>query len=151
MSAEVKHDGANAAPAEVSQEQMAERRNFANLRRLHSRSLTRFQRAHKRIAGRLPDTAKESSEENQKMAVKDAYQLLRSFCYAYNFGKNSDKDAPRFEMPKSFEADLKKALTPTNYTMYVDAIAASKEEFETKLPGKITTDAAEKLLKFVAD
>ena len=65
------------------------------------------------------------------MAVKDCYQLLRSFCYSYNFCKNSDKDAPRFEMPKDFEADLKKALTATNYAMYDAAIKASKEEFES--------------------
>lgn len=63
MSAEAKHDGAQPEP-EVSPEQMAERRILANLRRLHTRSLSRFQSAHKRIAGRLPDTAKESSEEN---------------------------------------------------------------------------------------
>ena len=64
MSAEAKHDGAQPAPAEVSPEQMAERRNLANLRRLHTRSLSRFQSAYKRIGARLPDTAKESSEEN---------------------------------------------------------------------------------------
>ena len=142
---------AEAKPAEVSPEQMAERRNFANLRRLHTRSLIRFQRAHKRIAARLPDTAKESSEENQKMAVKDAYQLLRSWMYACNFVKNSDKDAPRFEMPKDCAPAVKTALGSANYAMYEAAIGATKEEFEAELPTKITSDAADKLLKFVAD
>jgi len=130
---------------------MAERRNLTTLRRLHARSLTRFQRAHKRIAGRLPDSAKESSEEAQKQSVKDAYQLLRSFCYSYNFAKNSDREAPRFEMPKDFEADLKKALTAANYAKYDAAIKATKEEYEAQLPAKITVDSAEKLLKFVQD
>lgn len=142
---------AEAKPAEVSPEQMAERRNFVNLRRLHARSLTRFQRAHKRIAARLPDTAKESSEENQKMAVKDAYQLLRSFVYACNFATNSDKEAPRFVMPKDCSAGMKAALGGANYAMYEAAIGASKEEFEAKLPAKITSDAADKLLKFIAE
>ena len=142
---------AEAKPADISPEQMAERRNFVNLRRLHARSLTRFKRAHQRIAARLPDTAKESSDESQKMAVKDTYQLLRSWVYACNFATNSDKDAPRFEMPKDCISAVKTALGGANYAMYEAAIGASKEEFEDKLPTKITSDAADKLLKYVAD
>jgi hypothetical protein len=85
------------------------------------------------------------------MAVKDAYQLLRSWTYACNFAKNSDKDAPRFEVPSDCAAAIKTALGGANYTMYEAAIGATKEEFEGKLPAKITSDAAEKLLKFIAD
>ena len=141
----------DAKPVEVSKEKMEERRGHANLRRLHARALTRYQRAHKRIAARLPDSAKESDEEKQKAAVKDAYQLLRSWCYASNFAMNSDKEAPRFEMPKDCVAGVKAALGSANYAMYEAAIGATKEEYEAKLPTKITSDAAEKLLKFCAD
>ena len=94
----------------IRDRKMEERRGHANLRRLYARALTRYQRAHKRIAARLPDSAKESEEEKQKAAVKDAYQLLRSWCYACNFATNSDKDAPRFVMPKDCVAGVKAAL-----------------------------------------
>ena len=54
-------------------------------------------------------------------------------------------------MPKDCVAGVKAALGSANYAMYEAAIGATKEEYEAKLPTKITSDAAEKLLKFVQD
>jgi len=63
------------------------------------------------VAKNLPENVKDESEEKQKAAVKNAYQVLRSFSFAVNSIAIDDKEVPKFFIPADFEAELKEVLT----------------------------------------
>lgn len=81
--------------------------------------------------------------------MRQTYQLLRSFCSTYN-SLQSVEVADRFKVPADFESELKEVLTDEYFANFSDAIQATKEEFEAKLPKTVTADVCERLLKFVA-
>lgn len=118
-------------------------------RRGFRQRLMRFQRSHKYVSKHLPEKSKDSSEDGQKASVRHAYQLLRSFCSTYNSLQNVEV-ADRFKVPADFESELKEVLTDNYFANFSDAIQATKEEFEAKLPKTVTSDVCERLLKFVS-
>lgn len=127
-----------------------ELRNLLNQRRNDRSRLIRFQRIQKKFAKILPETIKDESEEKQKIAVKQTYQLLRVFCATFNFITIDDKEADKFCIPEEFDAELQEVLTKEFFEKFSTAIKSSKEEFEKELPEKINEQVVEKFLKFVS-
>ena len=119
-------------------------------RRTHRSRLLRFQRAQKTVAKNLPEQVKDESEEKQKQAVKNAYQVLRSFCFAFNGLTILDKEAEKFFIPDDFEAELKEVLTADYFSKFEAAIKASKEDYPNELPATVSEAVVEKLLKFIS-
>lgn len=144
-----------AAPAENPDEEALkalreEIRSLLGQRRGHRSRLLRFQRQSKYFAKHLPENVKEDSEEKKKLTVKNAYQLLRSFCFSYNFITIADKEAEKFCIPADFEAELKEVLTEEFFGKFSTAIKSSKDDFEKELPEFVSEQVIEKLLKFVS-
>jgi hypothetical protein len=119
---EVAKDAAQAAPAEVKDDSARQAQeenkvaqeeykalNFA--RRRYRSQLSRFQKGHDFQAKKLGELSKESSDEDKKATAKHAYQLLRLFCFTYNYITIPDKDADRQHIPADFEAEIKEVLT----------------------------------------
>jgi hypothetical protein len=78
------------------------------------------------------------SEEKKKSTVKLTYQLLRTFCFTYNFITITDKEAEKFCIPDDFEAELKEVMTSDFFSQFAAAIKSPKEEFEKELPEHVT-------------
>jgi len=97
----------------------------------------------------MPENAKESSEDADKTCVRQAYQLLRQFCFSYNYLNNAE-EADRFVIPADFESEIKEVLTDKYYSQFAAAIKASKDEYQKELPDSISSDVGDRLLKFVA-
>lgn len=151
MATETAH--ASAAPADPKADELKalrEELKTLQISRVHQRRrLTRFERTHKTAAKHLPTHAKESTDDHKQSAVRLTYQLLRSFCFSYNW-LNSDKDAEKFCIPPDFEAELKDVLTEKYFSKFADAIKASKEEFKSHLPAEVPAEVCDHLLKFVS-
>lgn len=126
-----------------------ELRNLQTQRRAFRQRLMRFQRSQKYITKHLPEHSKESSEEAKTTCVKQAYQLLRAFCFSYNF-INLDKDAEKFVIPADFESEVREVLTEEYYSKFAAAIKSTKEDFQKELPDSISSDVCDRLLKFVS-
>lgn len=78
------------------------------------------------------------------------HQLLRTFCFTYNYITIHDKEAEKFCIPEDFEDELKEVMTAEFFPKFAAAIKSSKEEFEKELPDHVTEQVVEKLLKFVS-
>ena len=96
----------------------------------------------------LPEHAKEDTDAGKESCVKLTYQLLRTFCFAYNH--LNSKDAEKFNIPTDFEAELKEVLTDNCYSGFANAIKASKEDYKSQLPANVTQEVCDRLLKFVS-
>ena len=154
MSEEIAKDAAQAAPAEVkddaAKQAQEEYRTLHFARRRFRTQLVRFQKGHRFQAKKLDELSKESSEDDKKAAAKNAYQLLRLFCFTYNYITILDKDADRQHIPADFEAEIKEVLTSHYFSKYEAAIKAKKEDYEKELPDEISKEVADKLVKFVS-
>jgi hypothetical protein len=144
-----------AVPAENNQDEAFkavrdELRSLLNQRRIYRLRLIKFERTHKYVAKKLPEGVKEDSEESKKSTVKHAYQLLRAFCFAFNFITIADKEAEKFCIPADFEAELKTVLTDDFFSKFAAAIKSTKEDFEKELPDQVTEKVVEELLSFVS-
>jgi hypothetical protein len=142
-----------APPADAKKEELKAIREDLRALQIQRRSqrtrLIRFQRNHKYIAKRLPENAEAETDEAKQACVKLTYQLLRTFCFAFNC-LHLDKEAEKFFIPKDFEAELKEVMTDKYFSAFANAIKASKEEFKTQLPDNISKEVGERLLKFVS-
>lgn len=98
----------------------------------------------------MPEHVKEDTEEEKKKTVKFTYQLLRTFCFTYNFITITDKETDKFVIPTDFEAELKEVMTKDYFDKFTAAIKSPKEDFEKELPDHVTEQVVEKLLKFVS-
>jgi len=144
-------DAAPADPKTAELKAIQEDLSALHRTRLRYRSrLGRFQRTHRIVAKHLPEHAKQDSDKDKQAAVKQTYQLLRSFCFAYNW-VTGDKDSEKFAIPADFEDELKEVLTDQYYSSFGNAIKASKEEYQTHLPAHLTSEVCDRLLKFVAN
>jgi hypothetical protein len=144
-----------AASAEINQDETLktvrnELNSLLSERRTHRNRLLRFQRTHKYFMKHLPEQAKEESEEKKKSVVRYCYQLLRTFCFTYNFINVADKEVDKFCMPTDFEVELKEVLTDEFFDKFSCAIKSSKDDFEKNLPVAVTEQVVEKLLKFIS-
>lgn len=112
---EVAKDAAQAAPEEVkddaARQAQEEYKTLHFARRRYRSQLIRFQRGQVFQAKKLGELSKESSEDDKKATAKHAYQLLRLFCFTYNYITIPDKDADRQHIPADFEAEIKEVLT----------------------------------------
>lgn len=130
--------------------------NWLALGQLHGRRrntrtvLNRYLRSVKVLSEKLGKAVKESSDEQQKVAVKSAHSLLRQFYYTFNYITNQARDAPRYAVPSEFEAEIKEVLTDSNFAKFEAAAKATKEEYEKELPMNISSEVAERLLKFLS-
>lgn len=147
MATEAKH--ADAPKDDALKTIKDELRAFQIERRSARNRLVRFQRNHRFCAKHLPQHAKESTDQAKEGCVKLTYQLLRTFCFAYN-NLHSAKDAEKFAIPADFEAELKEVLTDKYYSGFSNAIKATKEEYKTQLPADMSGEVCERLLKFVS-
>jgi hypothetical protein len=158
MSVEVAKDAAQAAPAEVkddsardeARQAQEEYRALHFARRRFRSQLVRFQKGHKYQVKKLGELSKESTDEDKKACAKHTYQLLRLFCFTYNYITILEKDADRQHIPADFEAEIKEVLTDAYFTKYQSAIKAKKEDYENELPAEVSADVIDKLIKFVS-
>jgi hypothetical protein len=90
----------------------------------------------------------ESSDEAKANSVKKTYQLLRNWCFTYNF-LTLNKDDARNVIPSDFAGELKEVLT-TSYSKFEAAIKATKEEYEKELPAEVQKEVVDRLIKFVS-
>ena len=133
MSAEAEVKDVQAAPAENNQDEALKAiredlRSLLGQRRGHRTRLIRFARTSKYFAKHLPEAVKEDdSEEKRKVTVKYAYQLLRSFCFSYNFVTITDKEAEKFCIPDDFKDELKEVLTNEHFGKFEAAIKSSTD------------------------
>jgi hypothetical protein len=129
--------------------------NWPALGQLHGRRrntrtvLNRYLRSVKVLSERLGKAVKESSDEEQRVAVKSAHSLLRQFYYSYNYITQA-RDAPRYAVPSEFEAEIKEVLSDSNFAKFEAAAKATKEEYEKELPKSISTEVADRLIKFLS-